>query len=132
MGFGGFGFKPPFFWTDSAGLLGFWFRTAFVLAGEGVAVALLNARLAVGAEADFGDAVAAAGRGLGGVELLRAEGLACGFLWSAKRLRFARAELAGCAAFRVEGFAPGRGVVRPCVWAKRPSPGRRARGGWAI
>ena len=83
---------------------------------------LLDARLAVGAEADFGNAVAAAGSGLGGVELLCAEGLAGKLFRSAEWFRFARAELAGCAAFRVEGLgATWRCAVGTGARSERPS-----------
>jgi hypothetical protein len=126
MEFGGFGFKPPFLLTDSAGLFGLWLRAAFVLAGEGVAVPFLDARLAVWAEANFWNAVAPTWSWFGCVELPGAEGLAGELLRGAKRLCFARAELAWSAAFRVEGLGPTRRcAVGPSAWPEWPTTGRR-------
>ena len=88
---------------------------------------LLDARLAVGAEAHFGNAVAAAGSWLRCVEFLRAKGFAGELLRSAKGSCFAWAKLTRCAAFRIEGFgSPGwavRTCANPSVWPERSSSG---------
>ena len=87
---------------------------------------LFHARLAVRAEANFWNAVASAGGWFGCVELPGAEGLAGELLRGAKRLCFARAELAGSAAFRVVGLGPTRRcAVGTGVWPEWPTTGRR-------
>jgi hypothetical protein len=85
-------------------------------------VPLLDARLAVGTEADLGNTVSAAGGGLGRVESLRAKGLAREFLRSTERFRLAWAEFARCATFRVEGLrAPGWRAIGTGARPKGPA-----------
>jgi hypothetical protein len=130
MDFGGFGFKLPSLWVDPPGLFRLWLRPAFVLAGEGVAMPFLDARLAVGAEADFRNAVASAGGWLRRIEFFRAEWLSRKLLRSTEWLRFARTEFARSTTFRVEGFrTAGLCTVGTGTWPEGTSAGGWARGG---
>jgi hypothetical protein len=132
MDFGGFGFKLPSLWVDPPGLFRLWLRPAFVLAGEGVAMPFLDARLAVGAEADFRNAVASAGSGFSGVELLRTKGLglASELFRGSEGIGFARTEFARSTTFRVEGFrTAGLCTVGTGTWPEGTSAGGWARGG---